>query len=162
MCKAGNPPLGTTMVELAWPVVANQPTSPLSLWFHERPAPWRADTQDDHRRPGAQALRRPVAVHHRWRHHRGNRDEGGANNDLIASARDPDRSCTGGRPEMAVWLRQPTERMVPTSRALPPNAGCWCNRNKRRPYVSLIWCSTPSGHGNGLRPWIRTNGKPDR
>jgi hypothetical protein len=21
----------------------------------------------------------------------------------------------------------------------------------------LIWCSTPSGHGNGLRPWIRTN-----
>ncbi|HXP05740.1 MAG TPA: hypothetical protein VN808_16585, partial [Stellaceae bacterium] len=26
-----------------------------------------------------------------------------------------------------------------------------------RPYVSLIWCSTPSGHGNGLRPWIQTN-----
>ena len=24
-------------------------------------------------------------------------------------------------------------------------------------YVSLIWRSTPSGHGNGLRPWIRTN-----
>ena len=41
----------------------------------------------------------------------------------------------------------------------PPNAGCWCSRNKRRPYVSLIWCSTPSGHGNGLRPWIRTNGR---
>src|SRR3984893_13963001 len=40
----------------------------------------------------------------------------------------------------------------------PPDAGCWCSRNKRRPYVSLIWCSTPSGHGNGLRPWIRTNG----
>src|SRR5712691_8859658 len=39
----------------------------------------------------------------------------------------------------------------------PPDAGCWCSRNKRRPYVSLIWCSTPSGHGNGLRPWIRTN-----
>src|ERR1700676_5048660 len=41
----------------------------------------------------------------------------------------------------------------------PPDAGCWCCRNKRRPYVSLIWCSTPSGHGNGLRPWIRTNGR---
>jgi hypothetical protein len=26
-------------------------------------------------------------------------------------------------------------------------------------YVSLIWCSTPSGHGDGLRPWIRTNGR---
>jgi Transposase DDE domain group 1 len=22
----------------------------------------------------------------------------------------------------------------------------------------LNWCSTPSGHGNGLRPWIRNNG----
>src|SRR3954468_9526158 len=22
----------------------------------------------------------------------------------------------------------------------PPDAGCWCSRNKRRPYVSLIWC----------------------
>ena len=41
----------------------------------------------------------------------------------------------------------------------PPDAGCWCSRNKRRPYVSLIWCSTPSGHGNGLRPWIRTNAR---
>ena len=39
----------------------------------------------------------------------------------------------------------------------PPDAGCWCSRTKRRPYVSLIWCSTPSGHGNGLRPWIRNN-----
>src|SRR5260370_42237419 len=41
----------------------------------------------------------------------------------------------------------------------PPDAGCWCSRNKRRPYVSLIWCSTPSGHRNGLRPWIRSNGR---
>jgi hypothetical protein len=41
----------------------------------------------------------------------------------------------------------------------PPYAGCWCSRNKWRPYVSLIWCSTPSGHGNGLRPWIRTSGR---
>ena len=40
----------------------------------------------------------------------------------------------------------------------PPDAGCWCSRNQRRPYVSLIWCSTPSGHREGLRPWIRTNG----
>jgi len=39
----------------------------------------------------------------------------------------------------------------------PPDAGCWCSRNQRRPYVSMIWCSTPSGHANGLRPWIRTN-----
>ena len=41
----------------------------------------------------------------------------------------------------------------------PPDAGCWCSRNKRRPYVSLIWCSTPSGHRNRLRLWIRTNGR---
>src|ERR1700730_9499464 len=39
----------------------------------------------------------------------------------------------------------------------PPDAGCWCSRNKRRPYVSLIWCSVPSGHASGLRPRIRNN-----
>src|SRR5205085_1721745 len=39
----------------------------------------------------------------------------------------------------------------------PPDAGYWCSSRKRRPYVSLIWCSAPSGHGNGLKPWIRNN-----
>src|SRR5580698_7214375 len=34
--KAGNPRLRTTMVELAWLWLKNQPTSVLSLWFHER------------------------------------------------------------------------------------------------------------------------------
>src|SRR5215211_4161088 len=34
--KAGNSRLRTTMVELAWSWLQNQPTSALSLWFHER------------------------------------------------------------------------------------------------------------------------------
>jgi transposase len=34
--KAGNPRLRATMVELAWLWLQNQPTSALSLWFHER------------------------------------------------------------------------------------------------------------------------------
>ena len=34
--KAGNARLRTTMVELAWLWPQNQPTSALSLWFHER------------------------------------------------------------------------------------------------------------------------------
>src|SRR3954470_89286 len=34
--KAGNPRLRITMVELAWLWLRNQPTSALSLWFHER------------------------------------------------------------------------------------------------------------------------------
>src|SRR5258708_35872865 len=34
--KAGNPRLRTTMVELAWLWLKNQPTSALSLWFHAR------------------------------------------------------------------------------------------------------------------------------
>jgi transposase len=34
--KAGNPRLRATMVELAWLWLQNQPTSTLSLWFHER------------------------------------------------------------------------------------------------------------------------------
>jgi len=34
--KAGNPRLRTTMVEPAWLWLQNQPSSALSLWFHER------------------------------------------------------------------------------------------------------------------------------
>jgi transposase len=34
--KAGNPRLRTTIVELAWLWLQNQPASALSLWFHER------------------------------------------------------------------------------------------------------------------------------
>ena len=34
--KAGNPRLRTTMVELAWLWLQNQPASALSLWFRER------------------------------------------------------------------------------------------------------------------------------
>src|SRR6516225_3950940 len=34
--KAGNPRLRTAMVELAWLWLQNQPTTALSLWFHER------------------------------------------------------------------------------------------------------------------------------
>jgi transposase len=34
--KAGNPRLRTTMVELAWLWLQNQPASALSVWFHER------------------------------------------------------------------------------------------------------------------------------
>src|SRR5262249_44135264 len=59
---------------------------------------------------------------------------------------------------MAVGFNSRPKEWSRPPEPLPPNAGCWCSRNKRRPYVSLIWCSTPSGHGNGLRLWIRTNG----
>ena len=51
------------------------------------PAPRRADAQDDHRRPSAQAPYCTVAVHHRRRRHRGSRDEGGTGDDLTPSAR---------------------------------------------------------------------------
>jgi transposase len=34
--KAGNPRLRTAMVQMAWLWLQNQPTSALSLWFHER------------------------------------------------------------------------------------------------------------------------------
>src|SRR5436190_1716382 len=51
------------------------------------PAPWWADAQDDHRRLGAQAPCRPVAVHDCRRRHRGGRDEGGTGDNLTPSAR---------------------------------------------------------------------------
>ena len=34
--KAGNPRLRITMIQLAWLWLRHQPTSALSLWFHER------------------------------------------------------------------------------------------------------------------------------
>src|SRR4051812_5472333 len=52
-----------------------------------RPAAWWADAQDDHRRPGAQAPRCPVAIHDRWRRHRGSGDEASVSDELTPSAR---------------------------------------------------------------------------
>jgi len=34
--KAGNPRLRTTLIQLAWLWLRNQPRSALSVWFHER------------------------------------------------------------------------------------------------------------------------------
>src|SRR5260370_560758 len=34
--KAGNPRLRTTLIQLAWLWLRNQPQSPLTIWFHER------------------------------------------------------------------------------------------------------------------------------
>jgi Transposase IS116/IS110/IS902 family. len=36
VCKAGNPRLRATMVELAWLWLRHQPKSKLTLWFKER------------------------------------------------------------------------------------------------------------------------------
>ena len=36
MSKAGNPRLRTTLIQLAWLWLRNQPHSALTLWFHER------------------------------------------------------------------------------------------------------------------------------
>ena len=71
--KAGNPRLRTTMVELAWLWLQNQPTSALSLWFNERVrrlggrmrktiiSPWRASSSSPcgGTRPPASSSRGP-------------------------------------------------------------------------------------------------------
>ena len=67
--------------------------------------------------------------------------------------------ASGGRTEMAVGFNSRPKEWSRPPEPHPPYTGCWCSRNKRRPYVSLIWCSTPSGHGNRLRPWIQTSGR---
>lgn len=36
MSKAGNPRLRTTLIQLAWLWLRNQPQSALTIWFHER------------------------------------------------------------------------------------------------------------------------------
>src|SRR5262249_23138071 len=72
------------------------------------PAPWRADSQDDHRRPGAQAPHRPVAVHHPPRHPPGSRDESGAQHDLIPSPPDP-------HPSLPVQVAEPKWPLASTA-----------------------------------------------
>jgi transposase len=85
--KAGNPRLRTTYGR-AGLAMAEEPADLGAQPVVPRAGPaWRADAQDHHRRPGAQAPHRPVAVHDRRRRHRGGRDEGGAGNDLTPSAR---------------------------------------------------------------------------
>src|SRR4029077_20919931 len=119
--------------------------------------PWRADAQDDHRRLGAQAPHRPVALHHRGCCYRGGGDEGSAGDDLTPSA-GPDQSCRIQVAEPKWPLASTADRkngpglLSPTRRTRDVGAAATSG-----PYVSLIWCSTQSGHGNGLRPWIRNN-----
>ena len=75
--KAGNPRLRTTLIQLAWLWLRNQPQSALTIWFHERVLPeWRPPTQDNDRRAGAKAAGRALEIcDHRCRHRR-RHDEG--------------------------------------------------------------------------------------
>jgi hypothetical protein len=43
------------------------------------------------------------------------------------------------------------------SAAPPPQAGCWCSRRKRRPYVRLIVLGNEPRQASGLRPRIPDN-----
>src|SRR5215213_1214712 len=85
--KAGNPRLRTTMVELAWLWLQNQPTSALSLWFHERVQRLGGRMRKTIIVALAQAPHCPMAVHDRRRRHRGGRNEAGTGDNLIPSAR---------------------------------------------------------------------------
>ena len=91
--KAGNPRLRTAMVELAWLWLQNQPTSALSLWFHERVQRLGGRM----RKTIIVALARKLLIA-LWRYttirrcHRGGRDEGSVGGDLTPSAR-TDQSC---------------------------------------------------------------------
>ena len=86
--KAGNLRLRTTMVELAWLWLQNQPTSTLSRWFHERVRRLRGRM----RKTIIVALARKLLVA-LWRYttagrrHQGGRNEGGTGDDLTPSAR---------------------------------------------------------------------------
>ena len=71
--------------------------------------------------------------------------------DLIVSSCRRTETTAGFNSRPKEWSRTPEPHR--------PNAGCCCSRNNRRPYVSLIWCSTRSGHGNGLRPLDPTYGR---
>jgi transposase len=69
--KAGNPRLRTTMIELAWLWLRNQPRSALVRWFHERVRRRneRSSQEDDHCRPGKKAARGAVEIRDRGCRH---------------------------------------------------------------------------------------------
>jgi DNA-binding winged helix-turn-helix (wHTH) protein len=111
--KAGNPRLRTTMVELAWVSCRTSRAWRPACGSTTGSGALVAAVQDEHRRLGTQAPRRPVAVHHRRRRHRGSRDEAGAGDDLIPSARDLISPAGSRWPNRnGSWLQQPTLRMV--------------------------------------------------
>jgi hypothetical protein len=146
------------MVELAWLWLQNQPTSALSLWFHER-----VRLRGRMRKTIIVALARKLLVA-LWRYTTaGVVIEGAvmkaAPATILPHPQGPHQSCRikVAEPERPLASTADRKNGPGLLSPHPPDAGCWCSRNKRRPYVSLIWCSTPSGHGNGLRPWIRNN-----
>ena len=57
---------------------------------------------------------------------------------------------------MAVGLNSRPKEWSRPPEPHPPDAGCWCSRNKRT-VCELDLVQHASGHGNGLRPWIRNN-----
>ena len=75
--KAGNPRLRTTLIQLAWLWLRNQPRSALTIWFHERVLRNRGPpTQDNGRGAGAKAAGRVLEICDRRCRHRRRHDEG--------------------------------------------------------------------------------------
>ena len=156
--KAGNPRLRTTLIQLAWLWLRNQPHSALALWFKDRVSRWRPSQEDDRRGTGTQAADRAVEIcdcrsRHRGRHCeerlKGDQKRLKQSTGTRSVSADP-----GGRTEPVHGLKSRYQEWSHPPEPRPPQAGCWCSRFARRPNVRLIWCGSDQIMGNGLRPWI--------
>jgi hypothetical protein len=106
------------------------------------PAECRPPAQDDDRGTGAKATGRALEIwDHRCRHRR-RHDEGRLTN---TPNRIPSSSRTWISPggsrwtnRSKPWPKTPLSRMVLVFLSPCPQAGWWCSRHERRPYVRLI------------------------
>ena len=139
--KAGNPRLRTARVELAWLWLQNQPTSALSLWFHQRVQ--RLSGRVRKTAIVALARKRLVALSRYTSAGVGLEGAVMRAESLTPHPRGPDQA-------RRIQAAEPKRPMASTAEGKngpgllsprPPDAGCWCRRHERRPYVSLIWCA---------------------
>jgi hypothetical protein len=72
---------------------------------------------------------------------------------VLADPRWTNRRIPWPESRLSEWSRLPEPS--------PPQAGCWCSRQERRPYVRLIWCGNgrvvQSGLDLGCRKSLEAN-----
>jgi len=140
--KAGNPRLRTTLIQLAWLWLRNQPHSALALWFKDRVS--RNGGRLKKTTIVALARKLLVALCNCRRRHRGHHCEErlkGAPKRLKQSTGTRSVSADpGGRTEPVHGLKSRYQEWSHPPEPRPSQAGCWCSRFARRPNVRLIWC----------------------
>ena len=142
--KAGNPRLRTTLIQLAWLWLRNQPQSALALWFKDRVS--RNGGRLKKTTIVALARKLLVAL---WKYvtagvvierHCEERLKGAPKRLKQSTGTRSVSADPGGRTEPVHGLKSRYQEWSHPPEPRPPQAGYWCSRFARRPNVRLIWC----------------------